>query len=72
MTTLDNPGDKPSVSNLGRYIDTCVKVGGHWLIAEKVIDLWNRTLVNSIKDARYQMRVADENLASGHRRNLDA
>lgn len=52
MTTVDNEGERPSVSSLGRYIDTCVKVGGRWLIAEKVIDPWNRSLVKAIREAR--------------------
>ena len=37
----DTDDDRKFVSNLGRYIDTCVKVDGGWLIKDKQIDPWN-------------------------------
>jgi uncharacterized protein (TIGR02246 family) len=37
----DNDDNRKFVSNLGRYIDTCVKLDGRWLIKEKLIDPWN-------------------------------
>jgi SnoaL-like domain len=52
MTSVDHEGERPTLSNLGRYIDTLVKVQGRWLIAEKQIDPWNQTLVKAIRDAR--------------------
>jgi hypothetical protein len=37
----DAAGDRKGIRALGRYIDTCVKVDGTWLIKEKIIDPWN-------------------------------
>ena len=34
-------GDDKFVRLLGSYRDTCVKVEGRWLIAEKIIDPWS-------------------------------
>jgi hypothetical protein len=36
------------IGSLGRYIDTCVKVDGHWLIQNKTIDPWNSDNVQTI------------------------
>ena len=41
-------GPKP-ISQLGRYIDTCVKLDGRWLIREKIIDPWNDETVPGSK-----------------------
>ena len=41
----DGDDDRKFVSNLGRYIDTCVKVDGRWLIEDKQIDPWNNETV---------------------------
>ncbi len=45
----DESDDRKFVSNLGRYIDTCVKVDGRWLIKEKLIDPWNNETVLAAK-----------------------
>ena len=45
----DPDDDRKFVSNLGRYIDTCVKVDGGWLIKKKQIDPWNQDTVAAIK-----------------------
>jgi hypothetical protein len=37
----DRDDDRKFVTNLGRYIDTCVRVDGRWLIKDKQIDPWN-------------------------------
>jgi hypothetical protein len=48
-TAVRDPNDdRRFVSNLGRYIDTCVKVDGHWLIREKLIDPWNNETVQMV------------------------
>lgn len=47
----DAADDRRFVSNLGRYIDTCVKVDGRWLIQEKLIDPWNNETVQLARDA---------------------
>ena len=41
----DSDDDRKFVTNLGRYIDTCVKLDGRWLIKEKLIDPWNNETV---------------------------
>jgi hypothetical protein len=33
--------DSRSIRAMGSYVDTCVNVGGQWLIQEKIIDAWN-------------------------------
>jgi len=45
----DGEDDRKFVSNLGRYIDTCVKVDGRWLIKDKQIDPWNNETVLAAK-----------------------
>jgi len=45
----DKDDDRNFVSNLGRYIDTCVRVDGRWLIKEKLIDPWNNETVLAAK-----------------------
>lgn len=45
----DNDDDRKFVTNLGRYIDTCVKIDGRWLIKEKLIDPWNNETVLAAK-----------------------
>jgi uncharacterized protein (TIGR02246 family) len=45
----DNDDDRKFVTNLGRYIDTCVKTDGRWLIKEKLIDPWNNETVLAAK-----------------------
>jgi SnoaL-like domain len=37
----DAEGDRKFIRALGSYRDTCVQVGGHWCIKEKIIDPWN-------------------------------
>jgi hypothetical protein len=37
------------IGQLGRYIDTCVKVDGRWLIKSKIIDPWNDETVPGSK-----------------------
>lgn len=37
----DTVGDEKSIRAMGSYLDTCVKVDGHWLIKEKIIHPWN-------------------------------
>jgi hypothetical protein len=34
-------GDEKFIRAIGSYVDTCVKVNGHWRIKEKLIDPWN-------------------------------
>src|SRR5687767_3665603 len=34
-------GDRKFIRAMGSYVDTCVKVDGHWRIEEKLIDPWN-------------------------------
>jgi SnoaL-like domain len=41
----DSNDDRKFVTNLGRYIDTCVKIDGRWLIKDKQIDPWNNETV---------------------------
>src|SRR6266545_692725 len=49
FTAVRDPADdRRFVSNLGRYIDTCVKVDGRWLIKEKLIDPWNNETVEML------------------------
>ena len=45
----DPEDDRKFVSNLGRYIDTCVKLDGRWLIKHKQIDPWDQDTVAAIK-----------------------
>ena len=37
----DTAADHKAIRAMGSYLDTCVKVDGHWLIKEKIIDPWN-------------------------------
>jgi SnoaL-like domain len=41
----DSNDDRKFVTNLGRYIDTCVRLDGRWLIQDKQIDPWNNETV---------------------------
>jgi uncharacterized protein (TIGR02246 family) len=45
FTVAREDDDRKFVTNLGRYIDTCVKVDGRWLIKDKQIDPWNNETV---------------------------
>ena len=50
FTVVRDPGDdRKFVTNLGRYIDTCVRVEGRWLIKDKQIDPWNNETVLAAK-----------------------
>jgi hypothetical protein len=42
-------GEPFPIRTLGRYLDTCVKVDGRWLIREKIIDPWNNETVPGSK-----------------------
>jgi hypothetical protein len=37
----DAESDRKCIRAMGSYRDTCVRVGGQWLIKEKIIDPWN-------------------------------
>jgi hypothetical protein len=45
----DSSDDRKFVTNLGRYIDTCVRMDGRWLISDKQIDPWNNETVLAAK-----------------------
>ncbi|MGH8066733.1 MAG: nuclear transport factor 2 family protein [Candidatus Entotheonellia bacterium] len=37
----DAEDDRKCIRAMGRYVDTCVQVNGHWRIKEKIIEPWN-------------------------------
>jgi hypothetical protein len=45
-------GDRKFLRAMGSYVDTCVKVGGQWLIHEKIIAPWNSATAPIAGDRR--------------------
>jgi SnoaL-like domain len=41
--------DAKFIRAMGSYIDTCVKVNGHWRIKEKIIDPWNSNTAPTVE-----------------------